>query len=230
MDSKQLRDGRRNNQFCIDDLLYALKHVDGRYVHWQMLDPEHEEVNNSEISESNKLYDKEKIAYCERVFAYELYHQYRNLMCDNKRYVNYIFNGEQLKDDGFYKDLFKRIKKNQIIPDLILHNDLGSIKRDGQIMYIEIKTIKNPNVFLDLEKLSQLAKSELNFYYYIFIYVDATIDDLVQKLTNLKKKDYNELSDDILCICVKDQDANKIWMKALKTKVRGVKSKNTPHV
>ena len=208
MDMKELLRGRNEFKFCIDDLKYALEHVGSDYVNWTMInmDDKTEALGQDRENTDKK---KTKETYCERVFAYELYHQFRKLMCDDKRYWELLFNGEQRKDESFFKDLFKELEdRDYVIPDLILHKTLGSIdKHDGQILYIEIKT-KNSDVFSDLEKLTQLTRTTLNFYYYIFIYVDADLNELKKKIKgDRKKNEYEKIDDNILCFWVKEQKA-----------------------
>ncbi len=192
MNQEEMKKGREEFLFCIDDLKYALEHVSQKYIRWTI-------GNDSEMD--NQSVEK-NWRYCERVFAYELYHQFRLLMCDNERYSDLLFNGEQQKDQSFFKNLFKELQdRKKAIPDLILHENLGNIENVRQVLYIEIKTINNPDVFADLEKLTDLTKTSLNFLYYIFIYVDATIDDLKSKIYG---EEYENLDDNILCFCVKE--------------------------
>ena len=216
---KQLIEKRKEFQYCIEDLMYALEHVDEKYVKWHMGQRKEGGITENLGEDEGNMLQSPKESYCERVFAYELYHQFRKLMCDNKRYNSLLFNGEQRKDETFYDDLFKELEGyDYVIPDLILHEALGNKDiHDGQILYIEIKTVNNENVFSDLKKLSELTKSPLNFYYYIFIYVDGTIKDLKDKVKGVKKKRaYNELDDNILCICVKNNKAFPISVRVLK--------------
>lgn len=224
MDKSQLIEGKNKFKYCIDDLIYSLEHVNEKYVKWKMGKANEEEktIQAQEGLLKDKIDPKQRESYCERVFAYELYHQFRKLMCDNEKYSDLLFNGEQRKDESFFKDLFKELKDNDyVIPDLILHENLGNIeKHDGQVLYIEIKTINSDDVFLDLKKLSNLSLTALDFYYYIFIYVDGTIEDLMEKVEGVRKKhNYNELEDDILCICVKNNKACHITIKELKERI-----------
>ena len=225
MDIAELLRGRIEFKFCIDDLKYALEHVGSDYVKWTMINMD----DKTEILEQEKENDQKKTkeTYCERVFAYELYHQFRKLMCDDIRYRELLFNGEQRKDESFFKDLFKELEdKDYVIPDLILHKTLGSIdKHEGQILYIEIKTINNSDVFSDLEKLTQLTRTPLNFYYYIFIYVNADFDDLKKKIKgDRKKNEYENIDDNILCFWVKEQKADYKLISEMKEIIKNDKS------
>lgn len=219
MDTEFVVEKRKQYLFCINDLKYALEHVDEKYVKWHMGQDNGKEASENQKNMDGEMTESLKDSYCERVFAYELYHQFRKLMCDNKRYSTLLFNGEQRKDESFYDDLFKELKdKDYVIPDLILHEDLGNKDiHDGQILYIEIKTVNNGNVYSDLKKLSDLTKTPLNFYYYIFIYVNGTIEELKEKVKGVRKiQNYNELDDNILCFCVKDYKASCLSMKKIK--------------
>jgi len=219
MSSEYIIEKRKEYLYCVYDLKYALEHVDEKYFKWHMGQRSEKEISENQKKSEVEIEGSSKDSYCERVFAYELYHQFRKLMCDNKKYGTLLFNGEQRKDESFYDDLFKELEDNDyVIPDLILHEELGNKDiHDGQILYIEIKTVNNGNVYSDLKKLSDLTKTSLNFYYYIFIYVDGTIEELKDKVKGIRKKqNYNELDDNILCICVKDYKARCLCLKKIK--------------
>lgn len=210
MSAEEKECGRSKYEFCIRDLMFALEHVNQRYVRWTL----------GKTTEEDNPYDSAANDYCERVFAYELYHQFRKVMCDNDEYQDLFFNGEQQKDNSYFKHLLDVINKEKIIPDLVLHENTGTYEYGGQILYIEIKTIHNNDVYSDLSKLSKLTETDLNFYYYIFIYVDGTIEDLINKIVGGRlKKDYTIINDDILCICIKNQKATSICIKDIKRKI-----------
>ena len=168
-------------KYCITDLKYALKHVNQKYIRWTVGKAAQENDPSSDTAKN----------YCERVFAYELYHQFRKLMCDNKRYDDLLLNGEQQKDNTHFKNLLNVINKEKIIPDLVLHENIGTHEDGGQILYVEIKTVNNDDVYSDLKKLSALTKTTLNFIFYIFVYVDGTLKDLKKKMEGSRKNTLN---------------------------------------
>jgi len=210
MSAEEKESGRSKYEFCIRDLNFALEHVNQSYVRWTL----------GKTAEEDDSYSSTANNYCERVFAYELYHQFRKIMCDNDKYQRLFFNGEQQKDNSHFKHLLDEINKEKVIPDLVLHENTGTSEYGGQILYIEIKTKHNNDVYSDLSKLSKLTKTNLNFYYYVFIYVDGTVEDLINKIIGGRlKKDYTIIHDDILCICIKNQKAIPISIKEIKMEI-----------
>ena len=185
----------------IQDLIDAIKKVDSNYFSW-------------------KLYKGEdtKDAYCERVFAYELYHQLRCIMnpyntVENiERYQGLTLNGETIKDNSFFNNLFSNLEQQRFIPDLVLHKDLGKVEEEGQIYLAEIKMSENVKALDDLAKLTMLSKSSLNFSCYIFIIVGKNKDELKQELGKIETEN---LSKDIVCICTKYGDASAHYLKEI---------------
>lgn len=132
----------------------------------------------------------------ERVFAYELYHQFRTLM-ENEKEENYYLNGEIWKDSK----IANVESSYSCYPDLVLHGSLGCIEDGKQFFLCEIKMGSNPNLLNDLRKLTNLSKSELNFQFYIFLCVGMTkkkLSDKIQKKKQCLKEKYNG---NIVCIC-----------------------------
>ena len=192
----------------LEDLCSALEEVSPEYKKWILYNTD----ASGEVKETQE-------SYCERVFAYELYHQLRLIMepCRGhveERYRELILNGEQVKLDNLYKHLFEGLSKlsekfkkegeNKIIPDLVLHKNIGTIDKDGQIYLVEIKMGENTNALDDLEKLTLLTKSELYFHFYIFVYVDKSIDELKEMILH---KGVDVFSKNIVCICLESNNA-----------------------
>ena len=192
----------------LEDLCSALEEVSPEYKKWILYNTD----ASGEVKETQE-------SYCERVFAYELYHQLRLIMepCRGhveERYRELILNGEQVKLDNFYKHLFEGLSKlsekfkkegeNKIIPDLVLHKNIGTIDKDGQIYLVEIKMGENTNALDDLEKLTLLTKSELYFHFYIFVYVDKSIDELKEMILH---KGVDVFSKNIVCICLESNNS-----------------------
>lgn len=130
----------------------------------------------------------------ERVFAYELYHQFRLLM---KEDCEYYLNGEIRKSNK----VFNWENQSDCYPDLVLHGNQTFIDKESQYFLCEIKMSTNKSLLDDLSKLSQFCKSNLEFQNYIFLCVGLLKDDL-QKEIEKSKINYNKR---ILCICRKDE-------------------------
>ena len=191
----------------LEDLMCAIEKVESIYYKWYL----------HKISTNVKQSEEIRICHCESVFAYELYHQIRKIMESDpplQRYEGVYLNGEAIKDDRFFTDLYEGLSKistefsdsenNKRVPDLVLHKDLGSTEKEGQIYLAEIKLGENKDALKDLTKLTLLQKSKLNFDFYIFIYVGKTIEELKSEIDNI---DTSLLSKDIVCICTKFQEA-----------------------
>ena len=191
----------------LEDLKIALEKVDPAYFNWYM----HKLADDGSVSEDIRNRHEE------RTFAYELYHQVRKIMESkeaSKRYQSVYLNGEAIKDDKFFTNLYEGLsyvykdindlKSNKRMPDLVLHKDQGSIKPEGQIYLAEIKMGDNDKALDDLRKLSMFKSSKLNFSFYIFIYVRKTMFELKEELKNINT---SKFSKDIVCLCTKIQKA-----------------------
>ena len=191
----------------LEDIKSALKTVDSKYFRWYL----------HKVSSDVEFSDEIMRCNCERVFAYELYHQIRKIMESepiHERYKNVYLNGEAIKDDKFFEDLYENLSKiskdyseendNKRIPDLVLHKDPGGIEKEGQIYLAEIKMHKNKDALKDLFKLTCFMESKLNFDFYIFVYVGKDVNEFKDEL---KQIDSSKLSKDIVCICTKYQQS-----------------------
>ena len=198
---------QHENSDYLEDIKIALKNVDRIYYRW---------TNHKEGGTEFPSEEIEK-AYCERVFAYELYHQIRKIMDANpalERYQGVYLNGETIKNNKFYTDLFDGLseydssfiegKCNKRTPDMVLHKDLGSIEKEGQIYLAEIKMADNKNALDDLKKLTVLQKSKLNFTFYVFIYVGKDVNEFKEEVKLIDTSNYSK---DIVCICTKYQQS-----------------------
>lgn len=181
--------------YYLNDLGVAIKNVGSEYFNWKLKD------SNGHV----------KDAYCERVFAYELYHQLRKIMecpvCKEKRYNGLTLNGEAIKSNNFFKNVFEGLyevnedKTHKFIPDLILHKDLGSFEHEEQIYMAEIKMKGNDEALGDLVKLTNLKKTKLNFEFYIFIYVNIDMSDFISEVEKLGNEEILTINDEIVCFC-----------------------------
>lgn len=137
----------------------------------------------------------------ERIFAYEFYHQIRNIMeeskdpkksKDLKRYENIFLNGEPHKDPFCYTSL-----SVDSYPDLIMHEYTEKGKLGEQCWLCEIKMtpVRLSGTKKDLRNLT--GNYVLNFKHYIFLIVGETLDRLTDLLKNIPFK----WNPDIECVC-----------------------------
>lgn len=134
--------------------------------------------------------------YIERVFAYELYHQFRLIISKNEDiYKGLKLNGE-VKKNGFSKTL---ILKNHIYPDLVLHKDQDDNDSEHQKLFIEIKAdpnLKYIGIKKDIEKLAVAVNERLNFQNAVFICVNYNSETkkIIKKIVTKKRETYNEVT------------------------------------
>ena len=134
----------------------------------------------------------------ERVFAYELYHQW-SIIQDN-------YNKMVPKEDGrvINGEAGKKLNGCQIYPDMLLHG--GQDDSVNQEIAIEIKRkvgIKKDNVIEDLKKLTRLlsagglAYGAKAFKRCVFILTGGNESDIKEQLNNNPNI---TLNDNILCV------------------------------
>jgi len=84
----------------------------------------------------------EYVQRVERVFAYELYHQFRNVMekDENKKYYQDIMLNSEITKLGTNQLIQNGMT---IIPDIVLHKGQESIEKNHQILFIEVKANSN---------------------------------------------------------------------------------------
>lgn len=140
--------------------------------------------------------DDETSAKCaERVFAYELYHQFRSLMDDN---CGYFLNAEIKKGS----QILEWETKQDCYPDLVLHGNPLHIDPKTQYFLCEIKMDYNKLILNDLDKLAKLFDSNLHFQNYISLFIGISKEELERKIRNQRKE--RKLNDKTLCICRKE--------------------------
>ena len=121
------------NDVYLSSLVYAICNVDLKYILW----------NDDDICCKNK-------EHVERVFAYELYHQW-SIQC--KEEPNFVINAEIPK--SIYSIDNKEIK----FPDLVLHG--GQNDLNNNYVIVEIKRSSNSysdNYVKDIKKLQIFSK------------------------------------------------------------------------
>ena len=126
-------------------------------------------------------------SFTERAFAYELYHQWRNILEEEKE-KELILNGELSKKAIIFTGASKMIKqeeynnKDHIFPDLILHEGFNPKK---QVFVCEIKKevpLNDSKVFYDLYKLCFLTTcKKYKFEYGIFIVVGKKLPETTDR-------------------------------------------------
>mgnify|MGYP007104054035 CR=1 FL=1 len=155
------------NQFkdiCIDDttmchlykFMCALKKVKKSYYTRDLNEKIIQKISRRKygISIKDVMYKQ-----TERVFAYELYHQWSCMLCPSKEYV---LNAESRKQiEWFGNHVMKKLPQStngkQSFPDLILHKEDSD---DGQLIICEIKRKDRliSDIVTDIESLTLFTK------------------------------------------------------------------------
>lgn len=167
----------------LGDILEALSNVRTEYMVY--------------CSPGSKIGNKSYYKYTERIFAYELYHQYRCIMQrKKKKYAGLYLNGEQQKCSQGWKGL------KRITPDIVLHGMIDKPDYSGfsQKWLCEIKMCTNPEIVSDLAKIKNKA-SKLKFQDYFFIFVGGDDDNLKREWQNKYIK-IDDVFNDTICICI----------------------------
>lgn len=127
----------------------------------------------------------------ERVFAYELYHQW-SIIIDKMNHKipnddkHYIINAETGKD---MEKFVKNPCKATCYPDMILHKSID--KPDGQALVCEIKRndrLTKGGLKNDIEKLKTFACESQNkycFHFGVFLLVGGNLDSIFEKMNIL---------------------------------------------
>ena len=127
----------------------------------------------------------------ERVFCYELYHQFRDLSGDN---YPYAFHGELDKRGHIAID-----KHNQKVPDFLVHRP-GSF--DENEVVIEVKgTINSDDIISDLQKIYSFI-SEVNYRYGLFLLINHSFEELRKRISQESLREIKSDKDsEISIIC-----------------------------
>lgn len=150
----------------LNDLGNSILNVDEEYCNW--------EARHITLQKS------------ERVFAYELYHQFKSLTKNKTEYFNTRFDGEIGKQiyqvaDNCGTDIIT----NQLdySPDLVLHKSQTDSNEENQKLIVEIKArnISDEDLAKDIIKLNHYVSS-LNFQYAIFITVNTNERTIKEKI------------------------------------------------
>lgn len=166
----------------IDDFIKALIEVDGFYYTYTT--------------------QKKMKKYPERVFAYELYHQFRKIMEKNpEKYQSIYLNGEQQKSKQVVEDLEK------CAPDLVLHDCIYDVRSDGQFWACEIKMKGNPDAMSDFDKFYRMEV--LGFKRYIFLYAGVTFEEMAEEIRKLKVRTDTAVYEKTICISTYNENGIK---------------------
>ena len=157
----------------IEDFLSALSHVDSFYYSYTT--------------------PKGDVKYPERVFAYEVYHQLRDIMKEKAdAYDDIYLNGEQQKSSEVVDNLSK------CTPDLVLHRKIYDPDPDDQLWLCEIKMKGNSKAMSDLMKFHKMEL--LNFQCYIFLYAGVTFTEMVNEIGKTKIRLDHSIFKKTICI------------------------------
>lgn len=156
----------------------AIRRVTNDYCVWE---------NNNQLQQKG-----------ERVFAYELYYQFKRLL-NGVNNINLRLDGEIDKNFnenmdycGVEENLLRlrndRYLRNQtkFSPDLVLHLAQNDRMQNNQSLIIEIKTkkVRNGELAKDLVKLNHYIW-RLNFQYAVFISVNTNFNELKRQIRNI---------------------------------------------
>lgn len=181
----------------LDNLIEAFHQVEQKYYSWWSIKHFNGKTENQQIN-----YQR-----IERVFAFELYHQFRKQMEYNPLdFKDLLFNAEPLKnyvyeilatDNYFLVD--SETSQHSIIPDLVLHKGQDTVGKENQKLTIEIKAQLKPDVKKDLSKLLLMA-DKFGFEYGVFITINSKQEYITHKIKesfdlNGFKKDVNKYED-----------------------------------
>lgn len=176
------------------DFLKALLHVEHRYILYP-----YRGINGEDNDKLQGRY--------ERVFAYELYHQFRKIMeCNPEKYEGIFLNGEAYKGGSIYTKMLEILggcncseALTNCVPDLVLHKNPGEIVKGGQYFLCEMKTCANSKFLDDFRKIKKYADSQLEFKYHIFLSIGETLNQLKKRIKN---PDWDAYYLDTVCICL----------------------------
>ncbi len=166
------------NKF-LKDLRSAFDKVDKSYYSSMAFTGESENTENEE--------KKEYTQFVERVFAYELYHQYRLIIkkCDDNRYTeNELKLNAEITKNGFEHT---KIGKARIFPDMVLHKNQTNNDINNQVLFIEIKVQENCSFDDDIKKMIVALSDRLNYQNAVLISINH--NNAIQKV-----KEFNRLT------------------------------------
>lgn len=170
--------GQNNPPYPLDfvnDFAEAIIRVEEKYCEWAY----------------NNLYYNQKT---ERVFAYELYHQFKTLTVIDDKYRNLRLDAEIDKSvnepiENCVLEI-ENIIQTRFSPDLVIHLEQRNNQVENQKLIIELKTKRlygnrgNLEIKKTVLKLNHYLRV-LNFQYAIFLSVNTDFNQLIGKLKEL---------------------------------------------
>ncbi len=180
----------------IKNLFKAILEVKSNYFYYR------NEIDNNDWQEQ-----------LERVFAYELYHQWSLIQMQ----YNDVLLKQGRKDELRYinGEVGKELEGIRKYPDMVLHGGQGDYVH--QEIAVEIKrkaNINSENVIKDLEKLSdmitegKLAFNAKPFKWGVFILTCGDVSDMKHILDS---NTLDAIRDDVLCVFCKGEDKLEYW-------------------
>lgn len=186
----------------INDIAEAIIRVDEKYCHWIY----NQRTNPNQMTE--------------RVFAYELFHQFRQITNSNPDYFELRFDGEidkLLHGDtvevcGIKEDVNLDINSTQTYfsPDLVIHHSQNDRTCCNQKAIIEIKTgyVSDSELAKTIIKLNHYIRV-LHFQYAVFITVNTDfiriVEGLKRSLNSPATKDLKERFNQIIIMNYDDR-------------------------
>lgn len=170
---------------------------------------------------------KEKRFHKERVFAYELYRQWANILekeCDEPLVLNAELDKiieEKIGTDDDIEKVCSNIEEERKYPDIVLHNGQGSVKIQKIICEIKRNTETNISgsvILADLYKLACYMDEEKfhsgikPFEYGVFVFVNGSMNHIKTiKKAKIKvssndytfsqfKQEMNDHFENIICV------------------------------
>lgn len=192
----------------LNDIGEAIIRVEEAYCHWA--------YNNG--NQDQRI---------ERVFAYELYHQFRQLTYWKNNFQNLRFDGEigkQLNDNietcGVTLQNFD-FGQRRFSPDLVLHLSQTDRQEINQKVIVELKSreVGDRELAKTILKLNHYIRI-LNFQYATLISVNTDFDELVEQLSTLfdnpTNQEWQERFNRVIIMNYKDRNLTvKTLFKAL---------------
>ncbi len=157
------------------------------------------------MNERGEWVDADEVHGFTPIFHYYLGTNWRigdDYMDDN------VYTNEDIRRFPFYNG------EEELRPDILI----TTADNTRPILLAEIKMSGNPEALHDLEKLT-FFKSHINkdeaFCRYFFIYVNMSLEDLLNKIKNEHDIDYTTLNPNIDCFCLKEQHVQHIKLREL---------------
>lgn len=186
--------------------MYALNRVEKSYYVYDLNKKITAKIGKKTVSKK----EIEAVKQTERVFAYELYHQWSCNLCHSE---GWVLNAEIKKNIEFFCNHKSNNKdEDRNYPDLILHKGQ---EKDGQLIVCEIKRVDRlkTDFVKDIESLSLLLDSTnsnkdatfQSFKYGLFLTFCSDFDSLIKTINDewkhLRGKSIEEKCfDKILCV------------------------------